>query len=311
MKIIKIIPVFKEKIWGGTSLNDIYGYEIPSDHTGECWAISAHKDGDCYIENEEYKGKTLSQLYSSNRELFGNVQYEEFPLLAKLLDAKDNLSIQVHPSDDYARKVENQEYGKNEAWYILNCNDDTNIEIGHNAKDKEELADMIKTGKWDDLLSYKKINKGDCFFIKTGTVHAICKGSLIYEIQQSSDITYRLYDYDRVDNTTGTTRELHIDKCIDVIEVPQKNDPITPVVTKGENFVKTLFVENDYFNYFKYDISGKVEINEEAPFIMCTVTDGQGSIGEEVIKKGDNFIVPANYGAMQFDGNLEILMATI
>lgn len=311
MNIIKIKPIFKEKIWGGNSLREVYGYDIPSDHTGECWAISAHKEGDCTIVNEEYKGETLSSLYNNHRELFGNIKDEEFPLLAKILDAKDNLSIQVHPDDKYAREVENVPYGKTEAWYVLNCSDDTVLEIGHNANTKEELANMIHAGEWKDLLNYRPIKKGDYFFIQSGTVHAICSGTLIYEIQQSSDTTYRLYDYDRVDDTTGTTRELHIDSSIDVINVPQENEPVTPVVTEGTNFTKTMFTKSTYFSSFKYNITGDAEITEDAPFIMCTVTDGEGTIGGEEIKKGDNFIVPAGYGTMKFTGNLEILMATV
>lgn len=309
--IIRIKPIFKEKIWGGKTLKNIYGYDIPSDKTGECWAISAHKEGDCEIINDEFKGETLSSLYDKHRELFGNIKDKEFPLLAKILDAADNLSIQVHPDDKYANEVLNQEFGKTEAWYVLNCNDDTVLEIGHNAQTKQELSEMIHNGEWDKLLNYRPIKKGDFFFIKSGTVHAICSNTLIYEIQQSSDTTYRLYDYDRVDSKTGQKRELHIDRSIDVIEVPQKSEPVNPIVEKHEVYDKLIFTKSKYFSSYKYDIHGNCEISEEAPFVLCTVVSGEGTIGSETVKKGDNFIVPAGYGKMKFSGNLEILAATI
>lgn len=204
--IIKLKPVFKDMIWGGTRLRECFGYNIPSESTGECWAISAHKNGDCEIDSEECSGKTLSWLYKNHRELFGNIENSEFPLLVKIIDAANNLSIQVHPDDKYANEIEKQQFGKTEAWYILGCNDDTLLEIGHNASSKEELADMIKAGKWDKLLNYIPVKKGDFFCIPPGTVHAICKNTLIYEIQQSSDLTYRLYDYNRYMIITELTR---------------------------------------------------------------------------------------------------------
>lgn len=309
-RIIRLQPVFKEKIWGGRKLKEIYEYDIPSDKTGECWAISGHKEGDCKISNEEFKGETLSSLYDKHRELFGNIKDKEFPLLAKILDASDNLSIQVHPNDEYARRVEKQEFGKTEAWYVLDCNEDTVLEIGHKAKSKEELANRINNGEWDELLSYRNIKKEDYFFIPSGTVHAICENTLIYEIQQSSDTTYRLYDYDRVDDT-GAKRELHIERSIEVIEVPQDNTPVVPKEEAGVGFNKTSFVASKYFSSFKYSIDGKAEIVEKAPFILCTVVEGSGNVGEEPIKKGDNFIIPSGYGEIIISGKVEILMATI
>ncbi len=311
-RIIKLKPVFQERIWGGTNLNSYFGYELPSENTGECWAISAHKNGDCEIVNTEYKGKTLSWLYKNHRELFGNISNDEFPLLVKLIDAKDNLSIQVHPDDNYAKDIEGEAFGKTEAWYIVDCNEDTLLEIGHNGETKEQVKKMIEDGKWDELLNYIPIKKGDFFFIPSGTVHAICKNTLIYEIQQSSDITYRLYDYNRVDSKTGKERELHTKKSIDVIKVPQKIDEtIKPKMEVINNSKVTIYADTEYFKTIKYDIDGSFEIMNKAPFMLCTILDGEATINEEKFLKGDNFIVPTQLKEIKIFGKITIIVSTL
>ena len=176
--ILKVKPVFKEMIWGGHKLKDVYGFDIPSDHTGECWAISAHKNGDCTISGGEFDGKTLSQLWQEHRELFGNIEGEEFPLLIKIIDACNDLSVQVHPNDEYAKVHENS-LGKTECWYVLGVDEGTQMVMGHHAKTKEELVKAIENDDYDNLLNKFPIKEGDFFYIPSGTIHAICSGSLI------------------------------------------------------------------------------------------------------------------------------------
>ena len=206
--ILWVKPVFHEKIWGGHRLRDVYGYDIPSDQTGECWAPSAHKNGDNTIIEGEFAGKTLSQVFDEHRELFGNIKDKEFPLLVKIIDACDDLSVQVHPNDEYAGIHENS-LGKTECWYVLGTEENTKMVMGHHAKTKEELVKAIENDDYDHLLNSFKIKEGDFFYIPSGTIHAICSGSLIYEAQQSSDITYRVYDYHRKDKD-GNERDLHV-----------------------------------------------------------------------------------------------------
>ena len=217
-EVIFLKPVFKEMIWGGTRLRDDFGYAIPGGKTGECWAVSAHKHGDCKILGGSFDGKHLSELWEKNRELFGGMKGDVFPLLIKIIDAKEDLSIQVHPDDAYAKEHENGSLGKTECWYILDCDADAKIVIGHHAKSKEELGQMIGQKRWNELIRVIPIKKGDFFQIMPGTVHAIKGGTLILETQQNSDITYRLYDYDRLQD--GKPRELHLEKSIDVIRCP-------------------------------------------------------------------------------------------
>ena len=175
-------PVFKEAVWGGKKLREDFGYEIPGDDTGECWGIGAHKNGDCTIAEGTYKGEHLSKLWTDHPELFGNEdgRYgKEFPLLIKIIDARSDLSIQVHPDNDYAREHENGSLGKTECWYILDSEPGTKIVIGHYAKDKEELKQMVEEKRWKDLIREVTVKKGDFYQIDPGCVHAI-KGGTVF-----------------------------------------------------------------------------------------------------------------------------------
>lgn len=307
--IIFLEPVFKSAIWGGTKLNTVYGYDIPTDHTGECWAISAHKNGDCTIKNGEYAGKTLSWLWDNHRELFGNVEGEVFPLLIKIIDAKQDLSIQVHPDDAYAREHENGSLGKTECWYILDCDDDGKIVVGHNAKDKEELKQMIAEKRWQELINVRSIKKGDFFQINPGTVHAIKGGTLILETQQSSDVTYRLYDYDRLDN--GKPRELHIDKSIDVINCPHVDVEVGGNSLGDENYNMEELIQCPFYTVKKISVHGEHEFTQNQPFLNVSVIEGAGEINGTPIKKGSHFILPSNYGTFKLKGHMDLIVSHI
>ena len=253
--IIILESVFQEKIWGGTKLKEVYGYAIPSERTGECWAISAHPHGNCKVLNGPLKGKKLSEVYEEHRELFNDCPSPKFPLLTKIIDAKDNLSVQVHPDDEYA-KIHANEFGKTECWYILDCDDDAELVYGHHAKSKEEMISMIENQEWDQFLRRVKIKPGDFFYVPAGTVHALCKGTLVLEVQQSSDTTYRLYDYDRIDQH-GNKRDLHIMESLDVITVPFEEQLLVPEENHFLNGKKTVYASNKFFTVEKWEIIGE------------------------------------------------------
>ena len=177
-----------EKIWGGNRLKTEFGYDIPSEHTGEYWAISAHPNGVSYVKNGKYSGFHLAELYKDKPELFGHPKASVFPLLTKILDANDWLSVQVHPDDAYGMEHEG-ELGKTECWYIIDAEEGAEIIYGHKAQTKEELATLIEAGDWDGLLSKTPVKKGDFFFVPSGTMHAIGPGIMVLETQQSSDTT--------------------------------------------------------------------------------------------------------------------------
>ena len=308
--ILRMNPVFKEMIWGGTKLKDIYGYEIPSDHTGECWAISAHKNGDCTIADGEYKGKTLSWLFENHRELFGNIEGDQFPLLVKIIDAKNDLSVQVHPDDVYAKEHENS-LGKTECWYVLETEENTKMVMGHHAKTKEELVQAIENDDYDHLLNKFDIQKGDFFYIPSGTIHAICKGSLIYEAQQSSDITYRVYDYHRKDKD-GNERELHVQQSIDVTTVPyQPYDIENQVEETIENGKRKELVSSNYLTLNKYDMTGYNKVKNDKPFQLVSIIEGKGTVEGKEVKKGDHFVVCSDQKEVDFDGCMTVMICTL
>ena len=309
-QILRMNPVFKEMIWGGTKLKDIYGYEIPSDHTAECWAISAHKNGDCTIADGEYKGKTLSWLFENHRELFGNIEGDQFPLLVKIIDAKNDLSVQVHPDDVYAKEHENS-LGKTECWYVLETEENTKMVMGHHAKTKEELVKAIENDDYDHLLNKFDIKKGDFFYIPSGTIHAICKGSLIYEAQQSSDITYRVYDYHRKDKD-GNERQLHVKQSIDVTTVPYKPYDLAKQVEETiENGTRKELVSSNYLTLNKYDMTGYNKVINDKPFQLVSIIEGQGTVEGKEVKKGDHFVVCSDQKEVDFDGTMTIMICTL
>lgn len=300
-------PIFKEVLWGGEKLRDLFGYEIPSNHTGECWAISGHEHGDCEIAEGKYKGKTLGWLWKEKRELFGNLEGDQFPLLVKIIDAKEDLSIQVHPDDAYAKIHEHGSLGKTECWYVLDAQTDTEIMIGHTAKTKEELYRMIDEERWENLVRKRSLKKGDFYQINPGTIHAIMKGSFILEIQQSSDVTYRLYDYNRCKN--GKKRQLHTDKGKDVIVCPYQDISPDRVREENEDYITERMITCPKYTVEKIEVRGRAEFEQNHPFILCSVLEGQGFIDHYKIKKGSHFIIPSDYKKYSLEGNL-ILMET-
>ena len=309
MEPIFLTPVFKQMIWGGSRLGTDFGYEIPGDDTGECWAISAHPNGDSTVTGGIYDGKKLSELWAEHRELFGNVDGDRYPLLIKLIDAKADLSIQVHPNDEYAKVHENGSLGKTECWYIVDCDEDAQIVIGHNAKNHEEVKEMITNQRWNDFIRVIPIHKGDFFQINPGTVHAIKGGTLILETQQNSDITYRVYDYDRLSN--GKPRELHVDKSIDVIEAPFVPYEIKGNAKQGEGYELQNLITCPVYSVNKLELHGEAAFVQDKPFLNVSVLDGTGTIDGIAIKKGDHFILPAGYGSYRLNGNMTIITSSL
>ena len=301
MAILKLKAALLDYIWAGDRLIKEYGIKSPKNTCGEAWVVSCHKDGLSTIVDGKYNGKTLKEYIDINgKDVLGIhcLKYDDFPILIKLIDAKDDLSIQVHPDDDYALKHEKQ-YGKTEEWYILDCDKDSYIYYGfkHNIS-KQELKKHITDGTILDVLNKVNVKKGDSFLISPGTIHAIGKDILLAEVQQNSNITYRVYDYLRKDKD-GNLRKLDIDKALDVI-----------------NTSTDISKDNDYFIVDKIIINDRYEgfVSNES-FISILVLDGSGSISnlDESInfKKGDSLFISANSGSYIVNGKCELLKTSI
>ena len=300
--ILRLQPIFQEKIWGGNRLHTVFDYEIPSDATGECWAISGHPGGDCMVEGT---GKTLGQLWKAQPELFGSLPGDTFPLLIKIIDAKDDLSIQVHPDDAYASVHENGSLGKTECWYVLDCDQEATIIIGHNASSKEEMARMVAENRWSELLREVPIHKGDFFQIDPGCLHAIKGGTLILETQQSSDVTYRFYDYGRLQD--GKPRQLHIEKSLDVTVAPFAPTAPAQTVTRNGDADVTHLVTCPYYSVYRAELKGTASWNFDQPFVNISILEGQGTLDGTPVQKGDHLLLTANHGELKAEGRMEFI----
>ncbi|CZQ99226.1 mannose-6-phosphate isomerase, class I [Trichococcus collinsii] len=303
-------PVFQEKIWGGNKLHTVFGFDLPSDRIGENWVISAHPHGASTIENGKFKGERLDDLWKNHPELFGSNCESVFPLLTKILDAKDDLSIQVHPNDAYAKEHEG-ELGKTECWYIIDAEIGAEIIYNHYARTKQELMEMIRTDNWSELLRRVPVKKGDFFYVPSGTIHAIGKGTLVLETQQSSDTTYRVYDYDRTDGN-GRKRQLHKKQSVDVTTVPG----LTPKLEiKTDNYGDSsivTYLSNRFFNVYEWNIKGALKmVKKDAPFVLVTVVEGSGELViEETVyplQMGTSCILPVGIEDWLVKGNLKII----
>ena len=308
MEILKLQPCGKDYLWGGTRLRDEYGKKIDLTPLAETWECSVHPDGPSVIANGEFKGQTLAEVLKRHPEYLGSkVKNGELPVLVKFIDAKQDLSVQVHPDDAYAAAHENGSLGKMECWYILDCEPGTTIVIGHNARTWEEMQRMIQEKQWDAFVRQIPIKKGDVFQIDPGCVHAIKGGTLLLETQQSSDITYRVYDYDRLSD--GKPRELHIKQSLDVIQVPFDSgaQPTPWVERECSGGRKTLLASCSRYICFKLDINTSWREDFGQEFTNVSILEGEGCVDGTPVAKGQHFIIPADYGECRFEGQLSLI----
>lgn len=313
MGILFFEPVYKDYIWGGTRLKEYFGKDIQTKTAAESWEISTNEDGLSKIKNMH--GITLKDLFGDTEkrmDIFGTKTkgMSKFPLLIKFIDAKSNLSVQVHPNDEYAKKNEN-DTGKTEMWHIIDCASDAKIICGmkENVK-QEEVEKIIRNNQIKENLNYVDIQKGDTIYIPAGTIHAILGNTLLCEIQQNSNLTYRVYDWDRV-GKDGKPRALHIDKATRVINV-QSNPSIKH--NTEEECVKVM--QSEFFTVEKINV--KKEYNDKSSkdsFYTMNIIDGEGIIEDSnnkyELKKGDSFLIPSNLGKYKIVGNLKILKSYI
>ena len=303
-ELLFLEPIFKEKIWGGGRLKQEFGYPVPFEKTGECWAVSARQDGDCRVISKTYRDWTLSELWNRKRQLFGNLPGDQFPLLIKILDAREDLSIQVHPDDTYARLHENGQAGKSECWYILDCEPGASVILGHRAANRQELRKLVLEKRWEELVQKIPVHKGDFFQIDPGSIHSIGGGILILEIQQNSDLTYRVYDFDRLDDKAP--RELQLEQSLEVMQAPYRPVPIEAKTISGRNYRRTELYQCRHYSVGKLETFGHTRL-ETGNFICLSVIGGNGWIDGVPLEKGDHLIIPNGYGSFILEGKLTII----
>jgi len=316
-------PILKERIWGGQKLAKLFNRQLPGDKIGESWDVACHKNGTSIVANGKYKGKSLDELIEKfGRCLLGNSlddkDIEKFPLLIKILDASDVLSVQVHPDDEYAALHENGELGKTEMWYIVDAEPGAYLYYGIKpGTTPEDFRKAIIDGNVEPYLNSVNVKKGDVLYIPAGMVHAIGSGIVICEIQQNSDTTYRVFDWNRVDDS-GNPRELHVEKALDVIDFDGRysNEKVKGIDISEDGGKRTYLVACPYFAVEKLELNGSIQdIANGDKFFIFSILEGEGSIeyngGIQSFKRGDSIMIPASLGYYSIHGECTLLKSYI
>ena len=303
MEIVKLHPECKDNIWGGVKLREKYGKQTEKDPVAESWELSFHKDGPTRLAD----GRTLQEAASA-ADLGNNCEeFPFFPMLAKFIDAKQDLSVQVHPSDSYALEHENS-FGKTEMWYVVEADEGAGIYLGFKrAVTKEEYEKAIADHTLTDLLNFFEVQAGQCYFIPSGTIHAIGAGCLICEIQQNSNLTYRVYDYGRKDKN-GNERELHVEKALKVTALDAYTyNPLSIATEQGE-----LLGLSRYFTTTSVAVNGNKTLFADKNSFKCIMcVSGNGEIDGKAISAGDSWFVPAGYGEFVVNGDMHLICAEV
>ena len=303
MEIVKLYPECKDNIWGGVKLKEKYGKQTEKDPVAESWELSFHKDGPTRLAD----GRTLQETVTE-KELGKNCKdFPFFPMLVKLIDAKQDLSVQVHPSDDYALAHENS-FGKTEMWYIVEAEEGAGIYLGFKRDvTQAEYEQAIANNTLTELLNFFEVKAGDCYFIPSGTIHAIATGCLICEIQQNSNLTYRVYDYGRRDKN-GNLRELHVEKALKVTSLEKyEGAPLELSAKQGE-----LLGLSKYFTTTSVHVDGETKLFADKNSFKCvTCVEGSGTLGGQKVALGDSFFIPAAYGEVAITGKMHLIVAEV
>jgi mannose-6-phosphate isomerase len=305
----KFEPTYFNKIWGGRDFK-LFRDNLPEGDIGESWDVACHEHGTSLISNGEYKGMSLNHVIKLEMEkvIGSEISSAWFPLLVKLINTKEPLSVQVHPDDKYAKEVEGA-MGKTEVWYVLEAFQGANLVVGTKNCTKKQFIKALEEGNFEKHLNKINVKKGEVYFVKSGLIHAIGEGTIILEIQQNSDITYRVWDYNR-------GRDLHIKKALEVVDLSLKGEKVLGVTQEYENYNKTIYCRCEHFALELYDIKNHFnECSSKERFYIFTCVEGGGKIqysgGEELISMGESILIPAALGEYEFVGVMKVLKSWV
>lgn len=299
-KFIKIAPVVKQALWGGDQLKDFLDLKTDLKNIAEVWVVSS----DSLVLSDPFKNLTLEELYKNEKDIFGNCLETSFPILIKLIATKDKLSVQVHPDDAYAKKHKLKS-GKEEVWYLVAAKQGAEIYIGHDFKSKSSFKSSIENKTIENHLISHKSKSGDIYYVSCGTAHAIGSGNLVYEVQQNSNITYRLFDYDRTD-INGQKRELNIDEGLEVLNI--NHEQIYDIrIQKNSHFsIKELSVNHFIMNVI--EVFDKYKFDLDQSFYILGLIEGTAIINNNEIKVGEHFIIPLSINHLVIIGNCTVIL---
>jgi len=310
--LLFVDPVFQQRVWGGDTLRQWFGEEATGSATvGEAWVISGLPGMAGTIRGGSAAGMTVDEAWRAGL-VTGSQRSDDFPLLVKFLDAAEWLSVQVHPDDGQAERIEGQPRGKSECWYVVEGRPDAELVVGHEG-DEQGMRRALGGGRVDELLIRHRVEPGDFFMVPAGTVHAVGAGVVVYEVQQSSDTTYRLYDYERL-GLDGQPRQLHVDKALSVINSPF--DRAASVTAAGSEVIpggrRRLLVEDPHFTVTEYVVTGRLNADANDDYCLGSVVAGRGSVScggpESVAGPGTSFICPRGAGPLTFDGDMIVVV---
>lgn len=321
MSAMLLTPALKQTIWGGKRLKDNYNMKTDLSSVAEAWSLSCHPDGESIVANGEYKGKTLNQVIKIlGKKILGTdcENCEDFPILIKLIDAADKLSVQVHPNDEYAKLHETEKHGKTEAWYIIDCDENAELIYGFNDNiTKKQFADSIEDNTLLDHVNKVKVKPGDVAFIEAGTLHAIGSGILLAEVQQSCNTTYRVYDYNRP-GLDGKPRQLHIKQSIDVTKCEKPSRTLEPEgeLQVSNGFTSQLLCKCNFFTMTLIDSHKSfTDIADDKSFVSLLILDGNGTLvtdnDELKLEKGASVFIPASEGKYSVNGCFKALLTRV
>lgn len=317
--MIKLIPAFKDYLWGGTKLKEVYGKQSDLDIVAESWELSTHPDGQSIVATGEFAGQTLLDYVRANgKPVLGtySTMADDIPILIKFIDAKQDLSIQVHPDNTYALEHEG-DYGKTEMWYVVEAEEGAELVYGFNQDlTPEAFEQAILENTLTEVMNSVPVQKGDVFFIQPGTMHAIGKGIVIAEIQQRSNVTYRIYDFGRL-GADGQPRALHVAKALDVTHLAKADEAkVKYTLIEEEGYKRGVLASCEYFHVEMIEVSEEVELTvDETSFHSLLVVEGNGYIlssrEKMSLAKGESLFLPASYGTYCIGGECKIILSTL